>query len=42
VLVDEIECATESLLRTVTDPKDAYPILAERARKAAPPQQTLA
>jgi hypothetical protein len=42
VLVDEIECATENILRAVTDPEVAYPILAERARKAAPPRQALA
>jgi zinc transport system ATP-binding protein len=34
VIVDEIECQTESILREVTDPEEAYPILAERARKA--------
>ena len=34
VLVDEIECQTESILREITDPEAAYPILAERARKA--------
>jgi Domain of unknown function (DUF1893) len=33
-LVDEIQCSTEGILREVTDPEDAYPILAERARKA--------
>jgi zinc transport system ATP-binding protein len=36
VLVDEIECATENILRNVTDPEEAYALLAERARKAAP------
>ena len=34
-LVDEIECRTEGILRTVTDPEEAYRILAERARKTA-------
>jgi hypothetical protein len=34
VLVEEIECSTESILRDVTDPDEAYRILAERARKA--------
>ena len=33
-LIDEIQCSTESILREVTDPEEAYPILAERARKA--------
>ena len=37
-LVDEIECATEGLLRNVTDPEEAYRILAERARQAAAPR----
>jgi hypothetical protein len=31
-LVDEIACRTESLPRGVTDPDEAYRILAERAR----------
>lgn len=35
VLVEEIECRTESILRQVTDPEEAYSILVERARKAA-------
>lgn len=35
MLVDEIECRTESILREVTDPEKAYRILSERARKAA-------
>jgi hypothetical protein len=34
VLVEEIECRTESILREVTDPEQAYRILAERAQKA--------
>jgi hypothetical protein len=38
ILVDEIECATEGLLRTVTDPEKAYPLLAERAQKSARPR----
>lgn len=33
-LIDQIQCSTESILREVTDPEEAYPILAERARKA--------
>jgi hypothetical protein len=33
-LVPEIQCATESLLRQVTDPEEAYPLLAERARRS--------
>jgi len=33
-LIDEIQCSTESILREVTDPEEAYPLLAERARKA--------
>lgn len=33
-LIDEIQCSTEGILREVTDPEEAYPILAERARKA--------
>ena len=33
-LIDEIQCSTEGILREVTDPDEAYPILAERARKA--------
>jgi hypothetical protein len=32
--VDEIACSTESILRGVTDPDEAYRILSERARKA--------
>jgi hypothetical protein len=39
VLVDEIQCATEGLLRTVTDPEIAYPLLAERARKSLASQR---
>ncbi len=35
VLIDEIACSTENILRTVTDPEDAYPILSERARNSA-------
>jgi len=31
-LVDQIACRTESILRGVTDPEQAYRILAERAR----------
>lgn len=34
VLVEEIECSTEGILRDVTDPDEAYGILSERARKA--------
>ncbi len=34
VLVEQIQCRTESLLREVTDPEEAYRILAERARTA--------
>lgn len=34
VLVEEIECRTEGILREITDPEEAYRILAERARKA--------
>ena len=33
-LIDEIQCSTEGILREVTDPDEAYPVLAERARKA--------
>jgi len=33
-LVEEIECRTESILRGVTDPEEAYRILVERAQKA--------
>jgi hypothetical protein len=33
-LVDEIQCATEGLLRDVTDTEEAYRILSERAAKA--------
>jgi len=33
-LVEEIQCSTEGILRAITDPEEAYPILAERARKA--------
>jgi hypothetical protein len=33
-LVDEITCRTEGILRDVTDPEEAYRVLAERARKA--------
>jgi hypothetical protein len=33
-LVDEIACQTESILREVTDPEEAYRILAERAKRA--------
>lgn len=33
-LVEEIACRTEGILRAVTDPEDAYRILAERRRKA--------
>ena len=32
--VEEIECRTEGILSGVTDPEEAYLILAERARKA--------
>ena len=32
-LVDEIACATEGLLRDVTDPEEAYRILALRAKR---------
>jgi hypothetical protein len=35
VFIDEIECATESILRDVTDRDEAYCILADRARKSA-------
>jgi zinc transport system ATP-binding protein len=38
-LVDEIECSTEGILRTVTDSEEAYRILAERARKPAHPRR---
>jgi hypothetical protein len=34
-LVEEIQCATESLLRDVTDTDAAYVILSERAARAA-------
>jgi hypothetical protein len=34
VLVEEIQCRTESILREVTDPEEAYRVLDERARKA--------
>jgi len=34
-LVDEVQCATEGLLRGVTDPELAYRILAERAKRSA-------
>jgi hypothetical protein len=37
-LIDEIQCSTEGILRTIVDPEEAYPILAERARKAARPR----
>jgi hypothetical protein len=33
MLVEEIECRTESILREVTDPEEAWRILVERARK---------
>jgi hypothetical protein len=33
-LIDEIQCSTEGILREVSDPEEAYLILAERARKA--------
>lgn len=36
VFVEEIACRTEGILRAVTDPEEAYRILAERARKAIP------
>ncbi|MGD0726610.1 MAG: DUF1893 domain-containing protein [Spirochaetia bacterium] len=39
VLVDEIDCSTESILRKVTDPDEAYRILADRARKSAHSRQ---
>jgi hypothetical protein len=32
LLVEEIACSTESILRAVTDPEEAYHILAERAK----------
>jgi len=35
-LVDEIECATEGLLRNVTESDQAYRILADRVRKSVP------
>ena len=35
LFVEEIECKTEGILREVTDPEEAYAILAERARKSA-------
>jgi hypothetical protein len=35
-LVDEIACRTEGILREVTDPEEAYRILAERATRAQP------
>jgi hypothetical protein len=38
-LIDQIECSTENILRAITDPGEAYPVLAERARKSAPPRQ---
>ncbi len=42
-LIDQIECSTENILRAVTDPEEAYPILAGRARTSAPPpRQALA
>ncbi len=34
-LVEEIACSTEGILRYVTDPEEAYRILAERRQKAA-------
>ena len=33
-LVDEIACKTEGILREVTDPEEAWRILAERARRS--------
>ena len=39
VLVDEIDCSTESTLRDVIDPDVAYRILADRAGKSAQPWQ---
>lgn len=33
-LVEEIACRTEGILRTVTDPEEAYRILAERRQNA--------
>ena len=41
-LIDQIECSTENILRAVTDPEAAYPLLAERARRSAPPRQATA
>ena len=41
VLVQEIECSTESILRDIIDPDEAYRVLAERARKTAQPPQIL-
>jgi hypothetical protein len=38
-LVDEIACRTESLLRDVTDPEEAYRILSERAHRACQDSQ---
>ena len=32
-LVDEVACRTEGILHDVTDPEEAYRILAERAGK---------
>ena len=32
--MDKIACSTEDVLWEITDPEEAYPILAERARKA--------
>jgi hypothetical protein len=35
VLVDQIECRTEAILREVTDPQEAYRILLQRAANAS-------
>ena len=36
ILIDQIACGTENILREINDPEVAYPILAARARKTAP------
>ena len=35
-LVEQIQCRTEEILRHVTEPEEAYALLAERAARAAP------
>ena len=41
-LADEIACKTKGILREVTDPEQAYRVLAERTRKARTTPQALA